>query len=890
MENEEKKQLCIISHTHWDREWYFPFEEYRIRLVRAMDKVLKILSTNPKYKYYNFDGQTVVLEDYLAVKPENREKLQEYIRSGRMLVGPWYILPDEFLVSGEALIRNHLVGEKTSRDYGACMQVGYLPDMFGHIAQMPQLLQGLGLDNAIIWRGISGEPELKSEFWWESPDGSRVLTIHLPDNIGYANAQFMPQDIEAALQKMEEIRADRESVATTPYLLVMNGVDHMPPEEHIVDIIDAVNERMVDCMASHSNFREYVDHVRASVPDDLQVIRGELRDVNRMPENNNINFLFYGVLSSRMDMKLKNDAAQRLFEKYVEPLSSIALLEGMEYPTEFLFKAWKDILLNHPHDNICGCSVDGVSRNMDNRFDAIDQLGRQFKNEAMYYLAGKIDTCAAGSEGQAIVVYNPLPFARSGEVEITVEQPMNTYIKGIRVFDAAGKEIPSKIIDIVKGKLLANNFDDVWPPYTCRKSDLYTLRFFAQDVPGCGYATYTFRVSHKPSRYKGTVVRQANALENEFLRAEFRPNGSFDLTDKTTGRTYPQCNYFEDGGDCGDGYSYSYPHVDELISTLGGTAAISVLEDYEGFGAIRVEHTLRLPEELNPQKTGRGDHRREAKIVTVVSLSAGERAVRIRTSYVNECRDHRLRVLFPSEIAADTVYSDAQFDLACRPVSVEEPSFEAWIENAPSTYPLQNFVDVTDGKAGLAVIDRGIPEYEVLPERGNTIALSLMRSFAKIGNCDALTIKLGGGPEFDAPESQLVGKAFVWDYALYPHAGDTREGGVFRQAFEVNHPFCAWQTTLHEGPLPASGGYLSLSSDDIVMTAMKKAEDGGDLIVRCFNPFDAEVECTFTFGASLAEAELCDLREKKTGTVPCRDGRFTFRFEPHKIQTFRLKR
>ncbi|PIP13836.1 MAG: alpha-mannosidase, partial [bacterium (Candidatus Stahlbacteria) CG23_combo_of_CG06-09_8_20_14_all_40_9] len=179
-----KYVIHIVSHTHWDREWYLPYETMRLRLVDMMDTLLGIMDSDSDYRYFTLDGQTVVLEDYLEIRPEMREKLRNYIKDGRILVGPWYTLPDEFLVSGEALVRNLLLGHRIASDFGRVIETGYLPDMFGHISQLPQILCGFGISTAVLWRGVGGE---EAEYILQGPDGSEVFLCRLEPERGYSN-------------------------------------------------------------------------------------------------------------------------------------------------------------------------------------------------------------------------------------------------------------------------------------------------------------------------------------------------------------------------------------------------------------------------------------------------------------------------------------------------------------------------------------------------------------------------------------------------------------------------------------------------------------------------------------------------------------------------------
>ena len=233
----------LVSHTHWDRAWYAPFEVFRVRLVRLIDRLIELLDREPAYRSFMLDGQVLPIEDYLAIRPERRGDLERLVRGGRLVIGPWYALADEYLVSPEALIRNLLIGTRTAEALGGCMREGYVPDAFGHIAQLPQIFQGFGIGSAVFWRGVGDEGErLHNEFWWQAPDGTSVLAIHLPDgyhnasNLGYpmrwGDPSALTFDPELAVDRLAAAVATLGPVARTPYLLLMNGIDHAEPDPH----------------------------------------------------------------------------------------------------------------------------------------------------------------------------------------------------------------------------------------------------------------------------------------------------------------------------------------------------------------------------------------------------------------------------------------------------------------------------------------------------------------------------------------------------------------------------------------------------------------------------------------------------------------------------------
>src|SRR3989440_1547411 len=248
----EQLNIILVPHTHWDREWYLTFQQFRMRLVHAIDRLLDILDHDPTFSHFMLDGQTIVLDDYLEVRPEHAERLKNYIRSGRIQVGPWYLQPDEFLVSGESLVRNLQIGLRQAAEYGEQMRAGYVPDCFGHIAQLPQILRGFGIDNAVFWRGVGAEAH-KSEFFWAAPDGTQVLVIFLASAMGYSNARDMPLVPEEFVARVELLAAPLLPMATTNSLLFMNGSDHLEPQEGLPKTIEAANKLLARINPEYEN-------------------------------------------------------------------------------------------------------------------------------------------------------------------------------------------------------------------------------------------------------------------------------------------------------------------------------------------------------------------------------------------------------------------------------------------------------------------------------------------------------------------------------------------------------------------------------------------------------------------------------------------------------------
>ena len=460
--------LLVVSHTHWDREWYLPFQLYRIKLVRLIDRLLWILANRPDYAYFMLDGQTVVLEDYLEVRPDAEEALAEHISSGRVLAGPWYILPDEFLVSGEAIIRNLLRGHAIARAFGGVMPVGYVPDPFGQISQLPQILRGFGLGWAVFWRGVGDVGG--TEFIWRGPDGSQVLTTHLPR--GYSNGLPLNATLAAARNQVRWILnewADRRSTNT---ILVMNGDDHQLPSPHLPDVLAALNAELAEegVVLVHGTLPQY----RAAVTEQLfggaeadpalgstepaarlHVQTGELRLSRYM-------HLLPGVLSARMWIKQANHAAETLLERWVEPWEALhwALAqhtEGQDWERDLALDsaaalrstAWKYLLHNQPHDSICGCSIDAVHDEMRTRYAAVEQIGGELVLEGLRGVAGQVNTGAlptgVEARGRALLVFNPLAGPRTDLAQVTVQLPAS--LSQFALYDDHGALVPIEVVE-----------------------------------------------------------------------------------------------------------------------------------------------------------------------------------------------------------------------------------------------------------------------------------------------------------------------------------------------------------------------------------------------------------------------------------------------------------
>ena len=449
-----RPHLVVIPHTHWDREWYRTHEEFRVRLVALVDRVLDTLEGDPDFRHFTLDGQTIVVDDYLAVRPAARERIAKLVGAGRLLVGPWHVLPDEWLVSGEALIRNLRFGLARAEALGGAMPLGYVPDQFGHVGQLPQVFRRFGFDGAVLWRGV-GADVTESGFWWEAPDGTRVFTLYLATS--YGNATLLPFEPAALARRLgRALRELAPFVRGSTYTL-MNGSDHLPPQPGLpaalAAALPAVEGFAEPPTCEVGTLPIAIARVRAEQADGAPVHRGELRSGLRAP-------LLPGCASARLAQKQREFDNDRLLTRVLEPLAAWAGRLGARVDRELLGFTWGVALENHPHDSICGCSVDGVHAQMETRFDRVADLVRAQLETTTAALAARLERPpAAARDGDAFVVWNGNAGGAAGvEAELELALPgvdPASLRPGARIAahvrDASGRAIPADVEVVAPG-------------------------------------------------------------------------------------------------------------------------------------------------------------------------------------------------------------------------------------------------------------------------------------------------------------------------------------------------------------------------------------------------------------------------------------------------------
>jgi len=904
--------IHVVSHTHWDREWYLTHEQFRFRLVALIDRLLDLLDADPAYKHFHLDGQTIVLEDYLEIRPEQEPRLRRAIEQGRILIGPWYVMPDEFLVSGESLVRNLLRGHRISRQFGSPMPVGYLPDLFGHVGQMPQIWRQFGLDNTILWRGFGGR---EAEYWWDAPDGSRVLMMHLPPE-GYCNATRIVFDPEAMMARAAEKVGYERARTRTGQALLMNGVDHVEPHAAIPLLVDRLSS-VADQRAMHSTLPAYVDAVRRAVERDrpaLETVSGELRSgtdyANLLP----------GVLSARVYLKQQNAQVQTLLESYAEPLSVFASGLGARYPAGELRHAWKTLLQNHPHDSICGCSIDAVHEENVTRFARARQVGSAVAEAALDAIADRVPAPPAGVV-RAVVV-NTDAIVRAQVVEAFIDLPIDSaepwrsvdaqaldrpvvfWPEAASIEDVTGPDGDRVEFQVLGEERVVNHVMSRYEtPWALNVRRLRVL-WWAQALPACGYAAFDLRVvtpgapgAAKAAPYNSAygrrlVIAGERAAENERLRLAVNDDGTFEVTDKASGVTYSRVASLEDVGDVGDEYNYCPPASDRVVTSADARvtrvtrAAAGPLR-----ASLRVDLDLNLPAAASADRRRRADESASVPVTIEAALDAGSPRVGFTVTVDNCASDHRLRVLFPCGAErVSTTRADTAFDVVTRRARQEVPA-AIKNESPVSSAPMISVVDAGNGEVGASVVGRGLIEYEIVGE-SPAIALTLLRAVGDLSRNDLATRPSGhAGPPVATPVAQCLGR-HVFEMAFEPRAGAPAAGEMLASAREHLIAPRVVVAMTPGGSEPPTRSFLSLErqAGDVVLSALKQAEDRDSIVVRLFNPDNDEARATVRMNAPIAEAFALNLLEERQAPIAVENGAVELRLKPHQIQTIEVVR
>ncbi|MCH8939287.1 MAG: hypothetical protein IH966_07675, partial [Gemmatimonadetes bacterium] len=820
--------------------------------------------------------------------------------------------PDEFLVSAEAMVRNLILGHRVAGKIGPVQKVGYMPDSFGHIAQLPQILRLAGIDSFVYTRGNGAEiDDLGLEYRWSAPDGSEVLAIN--QYPGYCNGGELgfhesghartqrAVDVDHAVEQVRNLFAEMAQWSRGDIYLLNNGCDHLPPQPDLGRIVAALQDAFPETEFQHASLTEYVQAV-ADAGFAKESHCGELL-------GGRLQFILPGVWSARMYLKQRNEYAQQLLAGYVEPLACyLHFALDRPYPGGEIGYAWKLLLQNHPHDSICGCSVDAVHRDMVSRFDGVIQTGEQVVRRQLESLVSPVARDPAGDERAVICVANPLPETRTEVVErVIVLRDFDGDVDALQLADEAGRLVPLRIVSASFVRR-SWGFDFTREPFVSRQLEalearlegvlddtsseerdcILTVQFVAEDLPALGHATFILSeggADREPSERVRMVTVADGVMENEFVKVTVHSNGTFDLYDKVTETAYPGLNRLEDTEDVGDEYDYSPCESGETVLAGDAEGEIGVVENTGFRAALEVTFQFRLPASIERHRKTRSAAGVDCPVRIRIGLAYNSPVVELDLCFDNRAKDHRLRARFPTPIRTDTIVSDGHFYINHRPI--EQPSGDGWVQPPSGTYPQQEFSLVQDGARGLAVLNRGLPEIAALRgDAGAGLALTLLRAVGWLSRDDFPSRGYQRvGPQLATPEAQCQGKQH-FHYAVVPFAGDYIDARLKSLSQRYRTPVAAIQGVADHRV--RGGSFLRKESNRTCVSAIKKHESRDTLVIRLYNLMSEKVDETLTFGRLVSAAWLIDLLEERSTELKSVAERIELVFRPHEIVTIEV--
>ncbi len=921
----KKAKGHIISHTHWDREWRVPEWNSRWRLKKMMDRLLEKLESNSDFIFL-FDGQVVSILDYLEMCPEKKRKVEKFIKNGQLQIGPWYNLPDLYPVCGEALIRNLLTGIHEAEKMGACLKIGYTTFGWGQIAQFPQIFKGFGINEVVIGKNVSKERAPNSEFSWQAPDGTEVFSTRLgvekranfffsvvmPATYGYKYSDdntkvnwgengwmfhsvdsftdseltfipdktFHPDMVDSSI---DEVWLACKDSLVQEHLFMGNGCDSTAPSDVVDKIIGHVNKNSKDKELVYSQLETYLNLIQKSIKDngiELKTVHGELRD-------GPVHALSANALATRMPLKILNRKAQDQLIHYAEPFAVLAEILGAEYPKQFLDKAWNFLLLAHSHDAINGVTLDKTADDTIYKLKQVIEIGQVVTDMAATEILKKVNLNAFEKEDILLAVFNPSPHPKKQIVEVVIDVPEEKRCRRLKAFDAEGKEltVQNKGHFTHAAPVCVEN-SRALPFY----SDRHNIHLETGEIPAYGYKI----IKIVPDEYynkkllfwhgtfeQGTQVTEPLAMENKFLKVRINADGTYNLTSKVTHQSFIDIGYYEDGGDVGDYWQRVKPQYDKVIYSKGKSADIYLKEDGPLSTTYVCEITMELPSHADYQpKFGskRVENTGLIKISTDLTLKADSPFLEVKVKVNNQAKDHRLRVAIPTQISTNESHAMGHFNVDTRRIGRD---FKNGIRDGEmSTLPMQNFVDLSDGKNGIAILNKELIEFEISEDKSRTAYLTLLRcmevNICTEGRC--ATVETG------AEGAQCLGTS-EFNFALYPHKGNWQDANVYDVTEKYIYSPRAYQISKHEnGTMPKSQGLFEIDNMVIQVSTIKKAQNADGIIVRIYNPNSKTEKCTLRFASDIKNAYTVNMNEEKADTLALEsEGNISLDVAPCKI-------
>ncbi|MFM7294294.1 MAG: hypothetical protein ACKO1K_05720 [Burkholderiales bacterium] len=812
----QKRPVAVVVQTHWDREWYFPHQTFVARLIEVMSRVVAQLESG-KLQQFLFDGQTAAYEDLLAnAEPALVTRVEALVKAKRIALGPWYVMADEFLVCGESLLRNLEIGIGDAVAAGNCQYVGYLPDTFGHIGQMPQLLANFGIHSAVMWRGVDLPV---AEFDWQAPDGTRVGAVFLTQ--GYYQHPLNVTDWQAALARYLDSVAAR-SLSTE--LLLTQGGDHLLSVDATAARIEAFNQTNTTYQLVEKSLADHVETAMIQTAGRRQTICGALR-------NNAQAFVLPDVLSTRRYLKRLNQDAEDRLLGVVEPL--LAQLQLDNYPTRYLQDTWRMVIQQQAHDSICGCSVDQVHREMGTRYQLIDQRLKALVERALAVAgmvsveqhSGQLDVVPDVFADDAIfTLFNPLPLAFTGSLVISL------FLRGekraaLSLKTSTGEPLPCVLMSVRSDAILRSPIDDFPERLEGHRYEVMVHCAIAGlEALACVIEQATAPVGSSPA------AAMPAAIENRRYRIFLNDPGELSIANRLTGQTLTSALSFVSELDAGDSYNFSPPpNQQRVVQTRYSLVSCRALA---GVQELVLAVTLTTPQSLSADRAGAAAETVSNTGMLRIRLFEDAPTIDFSLEWTNRASDQRTRLIVALPAPVEHTFSDSGFEWARHPVKYADyPTCVTRQEMPVVVNPSLSTIVAGD----LVFLHRAMQEYEVLQVNGRQmLGVTLIRSVGWMSRRDLVTRGVGAGPDLATPEAQCLGQeVFEFRIAI---------GGIAVHPLSVAQRYRRPVVCLRGSTSRWAGGF-EIDNQTLQISAVRRV--GDSLELRLWNPTDGDQPLVF---------------------------------------------
>jgi mannosylglycerate hydrolase len=865
----------LIPHTHWDREWYLPRAAFVARLIPAIDDLLDRLDATADFRSFFLDGQTVLIEDYLRVRPEQRARVARFVRDGRLQVGPWYVLADELIPSGESLVRNLLLGRADAERLGGRTDVLYSPDAFGHPAVWPALAAEFGIAFGVVWRGFGGEAGQEGDLYrWHAPDGRSVLLHHLPPD-GYEAGSGLVEDPRPLAESWARLRPVLTGRASTSQLAVPVGADHHAAPAAIDRVRDLLARLEPEAEVRVSRLDEFF-RAAAAEANGVPAIHGELR------WSYGYTWTLQGVHGTRAPLKRRHAEAELLLERVAEPLAAWAPGDRRA----LLRDTWRALVRSQFHDSIGGCTSDAVARRVAARLDDVIEAASEIARASLDALIGNDPDRARDHPSEIaprLVVWNPVARRRRGAVvtadltwfrrDVLVGPPGDRKPRrgeGARAVALAGPDGPLPTQTL--GRVTAHERLDAPRHYPDQDEvDVVRVAFRAPALGGLGLVA--LEPIERPRPAEPGVRAGVRSLDNGLVALTVGRDGTVTLADRRSGLLYPALLGLESTSDVGDTYTYA-PRQRDRIARVRGPVQVRCLAAGPLVAALEVRGKLLV---------GLG----RVNVRWVLTLHADSPVLRCSLEVDNQARDHRLRLRIPSGVPDVAAVAGGPFGPIVRPAVILDGVRYAR-ETPVATAPAQRYVAVAGAVRGLAVLAPGFFEYELAPD--GDLRVTILRAIGQLSRADLPTRPGHAGWPTATPDAQCLGLDRL-QLAIAPvDGGDLQAGNKLAELWEdvFLPPRAVWLRQATALRLPALD--VQLEGAGVVLSAAKPSEDGEAIVLRCYNARAESTEGRWRLARPVARAVLQQADERGGSELPLlEEGRvIPFRAGPHALVTVAL--